>query len=137
MRNSRLRRSHSDIYLVRRSAHPPEGFYSIGKFGEVSYKIKKRCARMISGDAAFLLFEFYCICVALTRCTITFYFASAGCASAKMILFTTKNTTMETPPFKTVVPMLYTKSGTSWLATATHTQLMEFTIMVITIHARK
>ena len=26
LRNSRLRRSHRDIYLVRRSAHPPEGF---------------------------------------------------------------------------------------------------------------
>lgn len=35
LRNSRLRRSHRDIHPVRRSAHPPEGFYSIGKFGEV------------------------------------------------------------------------------------------------------
>ena len=41
LRNSRLRRSHRDIHPVRRSAHPPEGFYSIGKFGEVSYRIKK------------------------------------------------------------------------------------------------
>ncbi len=41
LRNSRLRRSYSDNYLVRRSAHPPEGFCSIGKFGEVSYRTKK------------------------------------------------------------------------------------------------
>ncbi len=45
MRNSRLRRSYSDNYLVRRSAHPPEGFCSIGKFGEVSYRIKKCASR--------------------------------------------------------------------------------------------
>ena len=32
-----------------------------------------------------------------------FYFASP---SGKMILFTKKNTTIDTPPFSTVVPML-------------------------------
>ena len=42
LRNSRLRRSQCDIYLIRRSAHPPEGFCSIGKFGEVFYRTKKR-----------------------------------------------------------------------------------------------
>ena len=41
LRNSRLRRSHRDIHLVRRSAHPPEGCTSIGKFGEVSYRSTK------------------------------------------------------------------------------------------------
>lgn len=46
LRNSRLRRSHRDIYLVRHSAHPPEGFCSIGKFEEISYRTKKDTKRI-------------------------------------------------------------------------------------------
>lgn len=40
LRNSRLRRPHRGTCLVRRNAHPPEGFSSIGKSKEVS-QLKK------------------------------------------------------------------------------------------------
>ena len=49
----------------------------------------------------------------------------------------TTQITMEIPPIITVVPMLYNQFGSNTLATATHTQLIEFTIKVITTHARK
>ena len=49
----------------------------------------------------------------------------------KIILFTKKNTTIDTPPFNTVVPILYNQSGTNIPATATQMYLMEFTIQVI------
>ena len=51
LRNSRLRRSHRDIYLARRSAHPPEGFCSIGKFEEISYRTKKPVRLLIRRPA--------------------------------------------------------------------------------------
>ena len=38
-----------------------------------------------------------------------------------MILLTKKNTTIDTPPFNTVVPMLYSQSGTEHSATTTDT----------------
>ena len=41
------------------------------------------------------------------------YFASP---SGKIILFTKKNTTMETPPLSTVVPMLYSHGATLYQA---------------------
>mgnify|MGYP006969950330 CR=1 FL=1 len=51
-----------------------------------------------------------------------FYFASP---SGKIILFTKKNTTIDTPPLSTVV-----HPGTNIPATATQIQLIEFTIHV-------
>ena len=50
--------------------------------------------------------------------------------SGKIILFTKKNTTIDTPPFNTVVPILYNHPGTNIPATATQIQLIEFTIQV-------
>ena len=46
-----------------------------------------------------------------------------GSPSGKMILLTKKKTTMLTPPFRTVVPMLYSYPGTKCPATATQMQL--------------
>ena len=40
------------------------------------------------------------------------YSAASSFASGKMILFTKKKMSMETPPFNTVVPMLYTAEET-------------------------
>ena len=65
---------------------------------------------------------------------IEFFLASP---SGKIILFTKKKITIEIPPLSTTVPMLYTKSGTKCPATATHTQLIELTIHVITINASR
>lgn len=42
---------------------------------------------------------------------------------------------METPPLRTVVPMLYSHPGTNRPATATQTQLTELTTQVITQNA--
>ena len=55
-----------------------------------------------------------------------------GSPSGKMILLTKKKTTMLTPPFRTVVPMLYSHPGTKCPATATQMQLMELTTQVTT-----
>ena len=65
----------------------------------------------------------------LFRFSHTIFYAFAS-PSGKMILLTKKNTTIETPPFNTVVPILYSQSGTNIPATATQIQLMEFTIQV-------
>ena len=54
-----------------------------------------------------------------------------------MILFTIKNTTMETAPFRSVVPILYTALGTNFPATATQIQLIEFTMQVTIQNAMK
>jgi len=62
--------------------------------------------------------------------SIAFYAFAFASPSGKMILLTKKNTTIETPPFNTVVPILYSQSGTNIPATATQIQLMEFTIQV-------
>ena len=50
-----------------------------------------------------------------------------------MILNTKKKITIEIPPIKTVVPILYSQFGSIRLAAATQTQLMEFTAKVIRV----
>ena len=56
-------------------------------------------------------------------------------ACGKTRLLTKKNTTAEIVPLKKSVPSVYTQSGTNFAATATQTQLIEFTRQVITMNA--
>lgn len=74
----------------------------------------------------------------LPPCFFTHYFAVSGfLVSLKTILLTMKNTTMDTPPLRTVVPILYSQGATKCPATAAQMQLMELTTQVTTQKASR